>query len=285
MFRCLCPFTRCVIYQRFVQLKLRKEFVGALASYLASRIKFIRREAGRAAHNHRCNAADAPAARSSSSGCCSRSCCSRWDPNRPITILECGAGTGILAAHLLPLLEEQLQTFQQSESITTLSAKQQQPHQHEEQISEPSGQVQPLIGLQATEALPSQAFSDGNSPDIPTQSADDSAQTATSAAPVFSYVASEPRVGLRWCPTALAATREGCRSLMERHCPQLVICCWMPFNVDWTEKARHSGCACCREVHQGSSHFPAMQHHHHSPCQVKEYILIGHAEGGLVGRP
>lgn len=262
-----------------MQRKLRKEFVAALASYLATRVESIRRKAIGTASNCRCSADDSPED-------CS-SCCSRWDANRPITLLECGAGTGILAAHLLPLLQQQLQPLQQQlrplhhrDTSTTLVPKQQQQQQEARSV-ESAVQAPTHVNIHDCGAVHSKAHS-GSSSLLADRNSPRPDATDVS---VFSYVASEPRTELQWCSTSLAATREGCRSAMERHSPQLVICCWMPFNVDWTAKARANCCACCRYMHRENSGRTELQQHSHSHCQVQEYILIGHAEGGLVGRP
>ncbi|CDI76933.1 hypothetical protein, conserved [Eimeria praecox] len=255
-----------------------KEFVVALAAYLASRVKRIRSDTGGTASNCskcQCSKARAPAAGESSS-----SCCNHWDSNRPITILECGAGTGIMAAHLLPLLHQHLQPVQQQPG----PLQQQQQLQQEAPDTEQTGRAKSLFNEQDYKAARSKMHDDCNSLGAPILSAgSNSPKTGKPALPVFAYVASEPRTELQWCPTALAASRDGCRLAMERHCPQLVICCWMPFNVDWTEKARASCCGCCRCMRRQSC--ATELQHHHSRCQVQEYILIGHAEGGLVGRP
>ncbi|CDJ30912.1 LOW QUALITY PROTEIN: uncharacterized protein EMH_0062340 [Eimeria mitis] len=185
-------------------------------------------------------------------------------------------------AELLELLEKDVS------NISDEKHKQVEQQQHlDARSSEPNEQVDPPVDLQDYAAVCSEAHNENRSADVPTTSAGSrkppgSDSTAVSA---FSYVASEPRRELQWCPAALAATREGCRSAMERYFPQLVICCWMPFNVDWTEKARSSCCACCRCMHRESSPSAGLRQSHHSHCQVHEYILIGHAEGGLVGRP
>lgn len=269
----------------------RKEFVSALASYLASRVLAISRDSSRT--SSKCCSCSAGAAWKTSS------CCSRWNFDRPVTILECGAGTGLLAAHVEPLVQKKLQSIRhRSVCISCYPQQQQQQdaeHTGREQAALPGHLPGSRVNAGAENsssgkfAVPGDTIT-ARSP--PSQTQHTAGSTSAAESPVgascepslFTYIASEPRADLQWCPRELGATRAGCRSVMQQHCPQLVICCWMPFNVDWTEIARSSCCACCRRA-QAQCCGGDMSQRQSFNCQVREYVLIGHAEGGLVGRP
>ncbi|CDJ41074.1 hypothetical protein, conserved [Eimeria tenella] len=268
-----------------------KEFVSALASYLASRVLAISRDSSRT--SSKCCSCSAGAAWKTSS------CCSRWNFDRPVTILECGAGTGLLAAHVEPLVQKKLQSIRhRSVCISCYPQQQQQQdaeHTGREQAALPGHLPGSRVNAGAENsssgkfAVPGDTIT-ARSP--PSQTQHTAGSTSAAESPVgascepslFTYIASEPRADLQWCPRELGATRAGCRSVMQQHCPQLVICCWMPFNVDWTEIARSSCCACCRRA-QAQCCGGDMSQRQSFNCQVREYVLIGHAEGGLVGRP
>lgn len=216
-------------------------------------------------------------------------CCSRQGPTQPVRILECGAGTGLLAAHLLPLVHKLLQPTAQSCDSDTSSEQQQHKTQQHRLGEEEHGcgqQGEQRGPVSSCGVIPNESLQ-GACAQTCTQNCfgeDEVTLTQTKATPIFTYVASEPRQELQWCLRGIEATRVGCRAAMKQHCPQLVICCWMPFNVDWTEAIRGSCCAHCKDTLDKGATLSALQHRD-CACQVQEYILVGHAEGGLVGRP
>ncbi|CDJ52369.1 hypothetical protein, conserved [Eimeria brunetti] len=118
----------------------------------------------------------------------------------PITILECGAGTGLLAAHLLPLLQQQLQQqqeLQQCGSSIKLDCEQQQQQQQQGSSSAaPTEDLPPLVTVQVCSGAHNNcSSSDSNS------SSSGPAAAAAAADSLFSYVASEPRSELQWLET------------------------------------------------------------------------------------
>lgn len=254
----------------------------SLASYLARRVQELRSEGHRRGARSCCTTAGVAAACSKS--CSSSCCCSTWDTTRPVRILECGAGTGLLAAHLLPLLQKLLQADQPQDTSATYLPQQHKRRQKQQQTPERQGEHR--SSEEGSAGLDGQESGVGAAAYTPCITHDDETVAAERGdAPMFAYIASEPRQELQWCPLGLVPTRTGCRSAMLQQCPQLVICCWMPFNVDWTQDARSSCCACCRAILHGGGKGNTSQQQRGCACHVQEYILIGHAEGGLVGRP
>ncbi|KAL8453463.1 hypothetical protein Emag_001836 [Eimeria magna] len=255
-----------------------KEFIYSLASYVACRVRCIWSSQRRRTDS--CPSKESEAA-------CDHPgdvCCSKRVSPQPVRMLECGAGTGLLAAHLLPLLRRLLQQNEQTSSSAVSHAQhaQEQRKALDKQVEQQracknsdvfgaSGRKRPLITNHA-------AFTKSKK----SAATDTQVSAVENDEPIFKYIASEPRQTLQWCPREVAATGDGCRSVMRQLCPQLVICCWMPFNVDWTQAARASCCACCKEAGGDASNGLQLLG---CACQVQEYILIGHAEGGLVGRP
>ncbi|KAL8270209.1 hypothetical protein Esti_005884 [Eimeria stiedai] len=177
-----------------------KEFIHSLASYVACRVRYIW-------SNQRRRTDCWPSTKSEAAcdhpgdGCCSK----RILPD-PVRILECGAGTGLLAAHLVPSLRGLLQQDGQTSGSNAGYAE------------DAKEQRSPLDeGVAQQRAFQKDVVSD--------------------------------------------ASRQK-RAL--------------------NTTARASCCACCKEAGDNASN--ALQHLG-CACQVQEYILIGHAEGGLVGRP
>ncbi|XP_026189625.1 uncharacterized protein LOC34617969 [Cyclospora cayetanensis] len=268
-----------------------EELVADLASYLAGRVQSLRSEMIGRAGTSCCRASEI------AKTCTDNSCCSNWDPTGPIRILECGAGTGALAAHLMPRIQQLLHQGRSQTTSTTLVQQQQQRQQGQScalhsRLQQREKQHRRNIGEKHdanADVGSSGPFVENNrllTSAVHLQCTMVNESAASREAPSnsqFTYIASEPRQELQWCPQHLAPTAVGCRLAMQQHCPQMVICCWMPFNVDWTAPARSNCCACCRSILELGGAMP--QQHHSCPCQVQEYILIGHPEGGLVGRP
>ncbi|KAL8433567.1 hypothetical protein ACSSS7_003786 [Eimeria intestinalis] len=256
----------------------RKEFIHSLALYLACRVRRLW------SNQRRCTEC-CPSARSEAAcGHPGDGCCSKRVLPQPVRMLECGAGTGLLAAHLLPLLRRLLQENKHI-SGSSLSHAQHAVEQQsalDEQVAQQSA-CQKNDVIDASRQKRALITGDAAVTKYKRSAATDMQVSAPdSVEPTFKYMASEPRRTLQWCAREVGATVDGCRSIMRQFCPQLVICCWMPFNVDWTQAARASCCACCKE---GGGNAGNGLHHLGRACQVQEYILIGHAEGGLVGRP
>ena len=81
-----------------------------------------------------------------------------------------------------------------------------------------------------------------------------------------------------------------CSAALDAHSPDMVLCSWMPFGVDWTSDMR--ACPTVRTAPQPSSLllsedqavFASVKEPPSPVPQVREYVLIGEAEGGICGK-
>ncbi|KAL8434525.1 hypothetical protein Efla_000041 [Eimeria flavescens] len=174
-----------------------REFVHSLAAYLASRVRRIwneqrtGRECCRPERDH-------PTCHTSHSNCCSR-----WTSPQSVRILECGAGTGLFAAHLLPLLH-QLLGFD-GERWPSRDSHSQQEESQQLSSGHSEGQGGPLeIDSQGVKWLQSRGeFRAGVMSSCEDRAAADIFDAARTdkaiecQTPRFRYVASEPRQQLR----------------------------------------------------------------------------------------